>query len=428
MNVRRAVLLVVLGMVAFGGFGVSGGQAFGFPGTQAQTARPLDRWLVSVPDVADGIEPGELLATDLLGAPGELGVLPQRGAEAGGVTWRLVRRDGEAAIRLDSMIPDGRRLRLVAYAHSYVRLPMDRTLRLDLGGSDCTSARAWLNGREIPAGTVDARLGAGWNTLLVKLLAGECPFGFHAALAAPDGAEPLDDVVVRASRPYGDVRTGPEDWIVAADTARLATDRRWRDDRLYAGLVVGLTAWGRAPVSGVEVELRGAPDARATVPWLVPGIGDDVVVPVRLDRLDELLRRGRVDLRLRWSGAEVERSVAIAGPPPARSDRLALDGWEVARAGAGESESPGARVPNAAGWVLEGEWRVPDALAGRHLVLETRDAPGDYVVNGSSARIVDGEAELCAPCSRGVRLRISATSTDAWTAPPTVRIEGGEGA
>lgn len=427
MNVKRAVLAVVLGMMAAGGFGMAEGRAFAFSGTQPQDVRPIDRWLVSVPDVADGMESGERLATDLLGAPGELGVLPQRGAEAGGVTWRLVRRDGEATIPLDSMIPDGRRLGLVAYVHSYVRLPADRTLRLDLGGSDCTSARAWLNGREVSASAIDVRLGAGWNTLLVKLLAGDCPFGFHAALTAHDGAGPLDDVVVRATRPYGEVRTGPEDWIVAADTARLVADRRWRGDRLYAGLELGLTAWGRAPVSGVEVELRGIPEGRATVPWLVPGVGGDVVIPVRLDRLDELLRRGRGDLRLRWSAAEVERSVAISDPPPARSRRLALDGWEVARAGGGESDAPGARVPTAAGWVLEGEWRVPEALAGRRLVLETRDAPGDYVINGSPARIVDGETQLCSPCSRGVRLRISAASTGAWTAPPTVRIEGGEG-
>jgi hypothetical protein len=387
--------------------------------------RPIDRWLVAAPEAADSLKPEERLLADLLAAPGEVGVLPDRGSRAAGVTWRLVRRDGAASVPLDSVFPDGGP-GTVVYAHSYLRLPSDGTLRLEWGGDDCTAARAWLNGREIPTGAVDARFGAGWNTLLLKLVAADCPFGFHASLTPPGESSVTAEVEVQASRPYGDVRTGPEDWVVLDDTARIASERRWRDDRLYAGLGVGLTAWGRAPVSGVEVELRGVADGRAAAPWLVPGISGEVVVPVRLDRLDRLIEAGRIEVRLRWAGRQADRSVSVVGTKPAASGRqLVLDGWEVRRTGgADESEASRGRLPGAAGTVLEGEWRVPEGLAGRSLVLETGQAAADYRLNGSSAPSVDRAVKLCSPCTRGLRLSLSATSTDAWTAMPTVRIEG----
>lgn len=390
--------------------------------------RPIDRWLVASVESADTLGAEARLSIDALDAPGELGVLPDRGAETAGATWRLVRRDGAFSVPLDSVFPDSR-AGTVVYAHSYLRLPSDRTLRLVWDAADCTAARAWLNGREIPAGPVDARFGAGWNTLLIKLVAGDCPFGYRARLTSEAGraetdATPhaaTDDIRVQASRPFGDVRTGPDDWIVVADTARIAPERRWRDDRLYAGLVIGLTAWGRAPVSDVELELRGAVDGRATAVWLVPGSSDDVVVPVRIDRIERLLAADRIDVRLRWADAEIDRRVTVAGTSPGASERLALDGWNVAGPGSGGS-GPSGRLPNAPAWTLEGKWRVPEALAGRSLVLETAGSPAQYLLNGSPVPVADGTVQLCAHCTRGVRLRLSATSTDPWASMPTVRI------
>ena len=387
--------------------------------------QPIDRWLVARSEVADTLTPEQRLLTDALAAPGELGVLPDRGVESAGATWRLVRRDGASSVPLDSVFADSGSGTIV-YAHSYLRFPSDRTVRLEWGGADCTRARAWLNGREIPTGSVTARFGAGWNTLLIKLVAGDCPFGYHAALASGDGA-PAEDVRVQASRPFGDVRTGPDDWIVAADTARIATERRWRDDRLYAGLAVGLTAWGRGSVSDVELELRGAVDGRASVSWLVPGRPENVAVPVRLDRVEPLLAAGRIDVRLRWADEEVDRSVTVVGTPPIASERLALDGWNSVRRG-NAGASPTGRLPNAPGLTMEGEWRVPEALSGHAMVLDAEGAPADYRLNGSPASAVDGTVTLCSPCKQGVRLRLSATSTGPWTAMPTVRIADGAGA
>lgn len=387
--------------------------------------RPVDRWLVAAPEVADTVAPEARLATDLLAAPGELGVLPDRGSEAAGVTWQLVRRDGASSVPLDSVFPEPK-AGTVVYAHAYLRFPEDRTLRLEWGGADCTLARAWLNGRAISTGAVDARFGEGWNTLLIKLVAGDCPFGYHATLG-PRGGGPTDDVRVQASRPFGDVRTGPGDWIVPADTARIAADRRWQDDRLYAGLAIGLTAWGRGSISGVELELRGMSDARTTVPWLVPGAREDIVVPVRLDRVDRLLASGQTDVRLEWGDEEIDRRITVVGTPPGASERLALDGWEVVGDGGGDSGGRTGRLPNAPGRTLEGEWRVPESLAGRALVLDAEGAPGDYDVNGSPAPTVDGTVRLCSPCTRGVRLRISATSTAPWSSMPSARIADATG-
>ena len=84
---------------------------------------PIDRWLV-----------------------GEEGVLPDRGRELAGASWMLVRRDGRDSLRLDSLWAD-RESPAVVYAHSYVRLPADRTMILTWGGLGGAQAGVWINGR-----------------------------------------------------------------------------------------------------------------------------------------------------------------------------------------------------------------------------------------------------------------------------------------
>lgn len=395
--------------------------ALAHPGSLgAQETWPIDRWLVAeVPGA-----PGDSQA-DQLEAPGETGVLPDRGREAGGVAWQLVREDDAAAFSLDSLF-DEPTAGDVAYAHAYVRLASDRTLRLRWSGLGCTRAAAWLNGRPLAAaptgGEISARFGAGWNTLLLKLEAGDCPFGFRAALGpgrdAGEGAAPR----IQASRPYGDVRTGPADWVVPADTAHIADDRRWRDDRLYAGLTVELTAWARAAVADVELELRDGPEGRASAAWLVPAEPVSVVIPVRLDRLDRLLSAGVATLRLGWDDRESDHRLVVEGGRPTPSSPVVLDGWSVSRSTGGADDlRANARLPNGSGWKLEGEWKVPEALAGRTLRLDVRGAPADYAVNGRSASVATEALTLCSPCTRGVELRITVVSTDAWTSLPTIR-------
>lgn len=399
---------------------------------QAAQTRPVDRWLVATAPAPDSMDRTVRLSTDLLAAPGEQGVLPDRGLPAAGVTWHLLRRDGESRMSLDSLLSDAGP-GAVVYAHAYLRLPADRTLRIDWGGTECTGARAWLNGRELAGSPLSARFGEGWNTLLVKLVAGDCPLGLHASLAAVgETADPADgggrargqlveDIRVQASRPPGGVRTGPEDWVVPDDTARIADVPRWRGDRLFAGLVIGLTSWGRAAVADVELELRNGPDGRTTAPWLIPGSRGEAVVPVRFADLDELLAIGAVDVRLRWDDRQIERRIAVAGNKPGVESGVRLTGWEVKRT-AGQAERPreAGRLPNGAGWILQGEWKVPGALAGRSLVIQLEDAPATYTLNGRNGRMEAGGVVLCAPCEEGATLRLTATSTGPWTSMPRV--------
>lgn len=396
----------------------------------------VDRWLVATVEAPDSLDAEARLARDLLASPGEPGVLPERGMEAAGATWRLLRLDGTSRIPLDTLdvIEAGVRPGTVAYAHSYIRLPEDRTLRLEWEGTDCTSARAWLNGRRLDARSAVVRFGAGWNTLLLKLVAGECPFQFSAALAAPVGSDAsLEDVRVQASRPHGDVRTGPADWVVAPDTVRVSDELRWLGDRLQAGVVVDLTAWGRAPVADVELELREGLEGESAAPWLVPGRRTEVVVPIRLDRLRRALEDRRAEVRLRWGEEETDRRVYLAGDVPPFTGRLGLDGWEVVRSPAGEDRRGEdrrreGRLPDGADWVLEGEWRVPEALEDRRLLLDTSGAPAEYRLDGAALTPdEDGLAVLCASCSQGARLRLVATSTAPWTGRPVVRVAGGAG-
>ncbi|MFW6040054.1 MAG: hypothetical protein ACOC9N_03145, partial [Gemmatimonadota bacterium] len=131
---------------------------------------------------------------------------------------------------------------------------------------------------------------------------------------------------------------------------------------------------------------------------------------------------GEIDLRLEWGDEEADRSITVVGSAPGASERLALDGWEAAGPGDRGSEGRAGLLPNAPGHTLEGEWTVPEALDGRTLVLDAEEAPADYSLNGSPAAVVDGAVRLCSPCARGVRLRISATSSAPWTTMPSVRI------
>lgn len=406
MNLVR-VTLALVAVVAFG------------PGADSMAEDfPIDRWLVAeaVPSDSSDADP---LFVDHLSAPGEVGVLPDRGAEIAGVAWRLLRHESGGPVSLGSVEPG-----TVVYAHSYLESPADRTVRIEWRGPECATGRAWLNGRPVSRSAGLARIGAGWNTVLLKFVAGSCPVRFEVRIGA-DRPGSLDGVRDQASRPPGDVRTGPDDWVIAEDTALVGSSLRWRGDRLYAGVEIGLTGWGRAPVSGVEVELRSGPGGKAVAPWLVPGTVESVVIPVRLDQFGRLREKdadGRVNVRAKWNDEEVDREVVLVGDPPGRGSGIVMDGWSVKAAGGVDDGARGARLPNGGGWILEGEWKVPDALAGRTLSISADGAPAEFRLNATAATGTGGNVVLCAPCARGDRLRISATSTAAWTALPGVLV------
>ncbi len=417
MNVRCAILISIAVLAA----------APAAAATQAATL-PIDRWLITD---AFGLDSAVVsrLDIDLLDPPGEPGVLPDRGKPAAGAVWQLYRNDGMAEVSLDALqSADVPISGTVVYAHVYARLPEDRTLRLVWDAEDCTAGRVWLNGRAIQGHEVQARFGAGWNTILLKLEAGDCGFGYEAMLAAEHAGD-LDGVRLQASRPHGEVRTGPEPWVIPRSFVQISPDRRWSGDRLYAGLEISLTAWGRSPISNVEVELRGVADGKAEATWLTPGEPEEVVIPVRLDRLQRVLDAGVVDTRIRWEGTRLERRLMIFdGASAEASDTIVLDGWKVtSMAAEAQTVDIEGQLPNAAGWVLEGEWKVPEGLAGQTLVLRIDASPAEYQLNGTATEFVGDGVTLCAPCSKGTKLVLTAQTNGAWSAMPVVRASGSTG-
>jgi hypothetical protein len=154
---------------------------------------------------------------------------------------------------------------------------------------------------------------------------------------------------------------------------------------------------------------------------MTPGETSEIIVPVRLDRLSRLLEAGVVESRIRWDGGSQASNLVVSGEVDETSTDIVPDGWDVLSVGDEEQRSESeSLLPNAAGWTLEGEWTVPESLGGRTLTLVTTGSPADYRVNGSGS---GGETvSLCAPCSRGTRLAIAATTTGSWQRMPVIRV------
>lgn len=390
---------------------------------------PLDRWLVSSAFPTDG-GAGDSPLT----GPGEEGVLPDRGREQAGSSWMLVRRDGLSDVRLDSLLPD-RESPVFVYAHSYVRLPEDRTVLLTWGGLGDTGVRAWVNGRllrdrngepieAIDEVTVSVRLGGGWNTLLFRSEEAGDVFGFSAALTAPDHDTPMR---VQASRPPGDIRTGPAPWVLAEPTLRPTGRVAWSKDELSGELMLEVTAWSRTPIDTVEVRLRAdGADARGGARWLTPGTPASVSLWLPFEQLERARRStDGFEVELKWFDEEVKQRLpgpieSIATSPDPSEIRLA--GWKVESVPSGlkpDRIGPAGPLPDDAGWMMSGEWKVPQSLAGRNLFLRTDGAPGDYRLDERAF----GESDvipLCTDCRKGQKLEILARSRGAWDGLPVV--------
>jgi len=312
---------------------------------------------------------------------------------------------------------------------------VDQTMLLSWGGLGDTSVRVWVNGRllrnrngdpieAIDEITVPVRLGGGWNTLLFRSTEEESVFGFAAALASLDGEV---QIRVQASRPPGDIRTGPAPWVLAEPTLRPTGGVAWAGDELSGELMLEVTAWSRTPIDMVEVRLRAdGADARGSARWLTPG----TPAPVSLWLpLNELERAGRssdgVEVELKWLDEEVEQRLpGPTGNAVSSSDTqgIRLAGWKVESVPAGSKPDrigPAGPLPDDAGWVLSGEWKVPQELVGRSLYLRADGAPGNYRLDDRAF----GESDvvpLCADCRKGEKIEILARSRGEWDAVPVV--------
>ena len=396
----------------------------------------IDRWLISSPF------PAQDDGASLLDAPGEEAVLPDRGRELAGARWTLVRRRGAAGLPLDSLLPD-RPSPAVAFAHSYVRLPQDRTMVLAWQARGGAVTGVWVNGRLLrdiegeplaleTEPSVPVRLGAGWNTLLFRVAEDpldEDDWGLSAQLATERGGV---SVRVQASRPPGDIRTGPEPWVVASPRLAPSGRRAWSDGELLGELEVAVTAWSRSPVDEVAVRLRSnGVDARGAARWLTPGTPVPIGLWIPQDRLERLRAEGRdFQLQLKWGDDEVEQRIPGPGGDgnAEPGTGVILSDWQ-ARSAPGspgiDRLRAGGPLPDAAGWTLSGKWKVPKALEGRDLYLDASASPGDFRV-GDRAFASDDLAPLCSGCRKGEEIEILARSAAAWSDLPRV-VEVGPG-
>ncbi|MCL7978904.1 MAG: hypothetical protein M8865_03315 [marine benthic group bacterium] len=395
-----------------------------------EDAAPIDRWLVSSPFPAD-----DLADESRLAGPGEEGILPDRGREQAGASWTLVRRDGRDSLRLDSLRAD-RETPAVIYAHSYVRLPADRTMTLTWGAIGDAQAGVWINGRRLQQSggepieaederSVRVRLGGGWNTLLFRITELDPAaglFGLSARLSTVQGGTTIR---IQASRPPGEIRTGPEPWVIAAPELRSSGQVAWQEEELLGEAVLEVTAWSRAPVDTVRVRLRGdGIDVRGGARWLTPGAPAPVGLWIPLDRLARLRGPGG-EVELEWADEEVKQRVGgsdLGAAPTAGAEEIRLSGWKVRAVPAGEKPDelgPAGPLPDAAGWMLAGEWKVPEALEGRDLYLDTSATPGDFRI-GDRAFGGSDRVPLCSRCRRGEKIEILARSKGAWSSLPPV--------
>jgi hypothetical protein len=418
-----------------------------------QEAVAIDRWLVSSPFPADST--GEALQTDYLAAPGEVAVLPDRGRTVSGADWTLVRRDSALVLDLESHRGDVDGP-VAVYAHAYLRSIEDRSVTLTWGGVGCTEVAAWLNGRSLAAlgrpvpdseGTgasalrgARVRVGHGYNTFLLKAVAGDCEFGVTASVA-PIATEALDGLRVQASRPYGDTRTGPSPWLMPDPDAGPESILGWKESELFGVAGVRVTAFAVTAIEGARFKAKtGGEEVKREIEWLTPADPRTVLMPLSFKSLHRAVTRGEgVDIELDWNDGEWK---GVLGLDPgelltAFHSSIRLLGWTVTGGdGVGAVSADGAAIydedeephplanliplPASAGTTLIGEWEVPGWLSGFSLRLDVEGAPGEYRVNSVPA---DGEGiVLCTECRKGDRLQVVVVTEGAWERFPGVSV------
>jgi hypothetical protein len=347
---------------------------------------------------------------------------------------------------------------VAVYAHAYLKSAGDRTIELAWGGAGCTRVAAWLNGRSLTElgqplpGAADpgaatrlqarVRIGHGYNTLLLKALSGDCPFGVTASFG-PVASEALDGVRAQASRPHGSTRTGPSPWLIVDRDAGPEPILGWQDDLLFGAAGVRLTAFAVTPIQGARLKAKtGGEEVRRDIEWLTPAEPETILMPIEFENLLQAVTRGegvQVDLDWKsgkWKGALGLDPLALLG---AFHSSIRLLGWHPSVGGAQnapptdeagiydseEEPHPLASLiplPAVAGAALSGEWQVPGWLSGFTLRLDVEGAPGDYRLN--SVPVQGAEILLCTDCRKGDRIQVAVVTAEAWERFPGVSVVG----
>jgi alpha-mannosidase len=372
------------------------------PSSPARPPVPIRSWLLTepVPDDADG--------AGLDG--GEAGTLPDSGD-----TWRVVLAADDGLVNVGRVVGGGRWAEPgVVYAFSYVRSARDATRRLVVASPD--DVQVWLNGQRVygsdaargrPArrDTIEVRLAAGWNALLLKILTRDGALGYGAWL---DGDEP---VAARHRRPPDAVRRNLPAAALTVSGLVLQGPLLWRGADLEARAAARVTAWGRAPPRAARLELVAGRDTLARAPF-VPGVPG---APTRVETVLDFATLARAALRdgellVDAPGSATRRSVGLI-PAAALSlldGRIEIAGWR------------------ARGSTLTARVTVPTALNGLSLDLLVGEfgPAARYAVNGTEREWRRGIVALCDACSAGDTLAIAVRrdTTRRWWDPPRARV------
>ena len=378
--------------------------------------RPITSWLIRGPMPAEQGEAGVL--KDYLGT--ETTVLPTPGDSVAGGPFRLIHADSLGRVNLNTLA--GPSDWSVAYAHTYVLAPTERSVLLVMDSDDDIVAR--VNGQRIwvhvvPRGvgpgrdTVRVRLAKGWNSVLLKVVNRTGGFDLLGKLADAPGGGAVGDLTLATDRPPGMTAQRHPAATVEPGPLTVSGTARWNGGDLLVPAAMAVTAWGADTVRNARVTVSAARQTLSdrTIAGLAPGEPLALDLPARFSDLQDAAA-GRRPL-----------TAAVRGPGGVHQTTLFVDPEPLLRLQGGPLDvfDPAAdTMPPVA--PLRATLVVPPAYAGLTLDLLTlgMGRGARYVVNGSERAWDAGRIALCGPCRPGDTLALAVTpdpTRPLWLAP-----------
>jgi len=385
------------------------------PRAQAQD-RLIRDWLIRGPIPADQGDAG--VVKDYL--DNEATILPGSGDSAAGGPFRLIQADSLGRVNLNALA--GPSDWSVAYAHTYVLAPTERSILLVMDSDDDIVAR--VNGQRVwvhvvPRGigpgrdTVRVRLAAGWNSVLLKVVNRTGGFDLLGKLADAPGGGSVGDLTLSTDRPPGMTAHRYPAATVELGPLTVSGTARWNGGDLLVAAAMTVTAWGADTVRDVRVTVSAARQTLIdrTVAALAPGAPLPIALPARFEDLKEAAAGRRPLTATARTGGRSRRTALFVDPEPL----LRLQGGPL------DVFDPVAdTTPPVA--PLRATLVVPPAYRGLTLDLLTlgMGRGARYIVNGAARTWDEGRLPLCGPCRAGDTLALAITPDPArplWLAP-----------
>ncbi|MGD8700733.1 MAG: alpha-mannosidase, partial [Gemmatimonadales bacterium] len=374
----------------------------------------IERWLIAGPFSAPA--DSDRVTADYLGVEGS--ALPNLGEEG----WYPVSADANGRLDLNAVFAGQSTAWRVAYAHTYVFSPEDRTVLLVADSDDdlvvrLNGQRLWVNevARGLGSGndTVTVRLAEGWNSLMLKALNRTGGFGLLGRLA-PAGPGGVDGLLLSTVRPPGLIAYNRPRPTVTLGPVLLGPSLSWEGDELAAEAQASVVAWGTEGFHEVSIGLNQDDRALAEGSFDVLMPGEPREVRLRLSFAD--LRRAAI------GEAPIVAGVAWRGG--SHQAPIFVDAARLLQLVGGRIGFGSLAVDSAGGSVnrLSVRLVVPEALGAQTVDLLTLGlGPGaSYRVSGRETDWEAGTVTLCAPCRAGDSLVVEITperGRPVWMAP-----------